>query len=188
MSENPSAAIDDAVTTVIVQRPHRNHVGAYENWLKEIVPVAQGFTGHRGVNIIRPHGHATDYTIILHFDSEAHLRGWLESDVRRALIEKVRPFLATEEEIDITTGLEFWFTPQDAKKNVPAYKQFLITLSAIFPLTIIVPWLMNPFFSAMPVLAGPVVRPFIVAGIIVALMTFVIMPRYVRFVSAWLYR
>ncbi len=62
------------MTTIIVQRPLKNQVAAYEDWLKEIVPVAQSFPGHRGLNIIMPHGQSEDYTIVLYFDSEASLR------------------------------------------------------------------------------------------------------------------
>ncbi|GAB3893335.1 antibiotic biosynthesis monooxygenase [Larkinella knui] len=181
--------IDSAVTTIIVQRPYKNQIHAYENWLKEMVPLAQGAAGHRGVNVIRPHGQTQAYTIVLHFASEATLRNWLESDTRRQMIEKVRPFLDTEEKIEVKTGLEFWFTPPETKKAAPPYKQFLLTLSAIFPLSVLVSWLLAPVFSALPFLAGvPLLKPFMTSLIIVGLMTFVIMPRYVRLVANWLYR
>jgi uncharacterized protein len=52
----------------------------YEWWLQEIVPVAARFPGHRGVNVIRPATGATEYTIVLHFDTIDNLRAWLNSD------------------------------------------------------------------------------------------------------------
>ncbi|MFD1140651.1 antibiotic biosynthesis monooxygenase [Larkinella insperata] len=180
--------IDSAVTTIIVQRPFKNQVHVYEDWLKEMVTLAQGATGHRGVNIIRPHGHNEGYTIVLHFASEASLRTWLESDTRRQMIEKVRPFLNTEEKIEIKTGLEFWFTPPEAKKLAPPYKQFLLTWSAIFPLSVLVPWLLTPILTALPFGSVPLLKPLLTSLVIVGLMTFVIMPRYVRLVAKWLYR
>ncbi|AUD01217.1 antibiotic biosynthesis monooxygenase [Spirosoma pollinicola] len=187
MSAPTPIDIDSAVTTIIVQRPYKNQIPAYENWLKEIVPLAQQAEGHRGVNIIRPHAASEAYTIVLHFASEASLRTWLESDTRRQMVEKVRPFLNTAETIDIKTGLEYWFTPSQNRKAAPPYKQFLITLSAIFPLSVLVSWFLSPIASALPVLQFPFVKPFITSNIIVALMTFVIMPRYVKLVAKWLY-
>ncbi|GAB4026108.1 antibiotic biosynthesis monooxygenase [Spirosoma gilvum] len=181
--------LDSAVTTIIVQRPYKKQVEAYENWLNEIVPLAQSSPGHRGVNIIRPHGSSDEYTIVLHFSSETNLRNWLESDTRRRLIEQVRPLLNTDETIDIKTGLEFWFTPPKASNRVASpYKQFLITLSAIYPLSMLVAWLLAPVFSALPLLSTLFVRAFLTSAVIVGLMTFVIMPRYVRLVANWLFR
>lgn len=180
--------IESAVTTIIVQRPYKDQIQAYENWLQEMVPLAQGSAGHRGVNIIKPHSPNDEYTIVLHFASETTLRTWLESDTRRQMIEKVRPFLNTDEKIEIKTGLEFWFTPPEAKKMAPPYKQFLLTWSAIFPLSVLIPGLLSPFFSALPFLSVPLGKPLLTSLLIVALMTFVIMPRYTRLVAKWLFR
>ncbi|SFE98873.1 antibiotic biosynthesis monooxygenase [Spirosoma endophyticum] len=187
MSASIPIDLDSAVTTIIIQRPFKHQIPAYENWLKEMVPLAQEADGHRGVNVIRPHGQNEEYTIVLHFASEASLRHWLDSDTRKQMIEKVRPLLNTDEKIDIKTGLEFWFTPPETKKNAPAYKQFLITLSAIFPLSVLISWFLAPIFSALPFLSLPLVKPFLTSLLIVGLMTFVIMPRYVRLVANWLY-
>jgi len=179
--------LDTPVTTVIRHRPKADAVARYEAWLKEIVPVASRFCGHRGVNVIRPHGKSDAYTIVLHFDTMDYLRGWLDSEVRAHLIDQIRPYLRSDENIDIKTGLEFWFTPPPGGKPAKPYKQFLVTLSAIFPLTIIVPWLFAPIFARQPALAVSGLRQFLVAAVIVALMTYVVMPRYTRLVSRWLY-
>ena len=180
-------ALEMPVTTVIHQRPKPDAVARYEDWLKEIVPVAQQFAGHRGVNVIRPQAGSDAYTIVLHFDGSAKLQKWLSSDVRKRLIEKIQPFMRTTEDIEIKTGLEFWFTPLAGGKHAKAYKQFLVTLSAIFPLTVIIPWLLQPVFTWLPVLALPIVSQFVVGVIIVGLMTWAIMPYYTRLISRWLY-
>lgn len=180
--------LDTPVTTVIRQKPMLGEVGRYEEWLKEIIPVAQRCAGHHGVNVIRPHKPDDAYTIILHFDTVANLRQWLDSETRRQLVEKIRPFLRDEESVDIKTGLEFWFTPSLAGKSAKPYKQFLVTLSVIFPMTLIVPWLLHPVFERVPLLALSGVRHLTIAAIIVGLMVYVVMPRYTRLVSRWLFR
>ena len=104
------------------------------------------------------------------------------------MVAKIHPYLRTPEDIDIKAGIEFWFTPPPTAKPAKAYKQFLITLSAIFPLTMLVPWLLGPLFAWFPPLGHYVLSHLIVAAVIVALVVYVIMPRYVRLVSKWLFR
>jgi len=178
---------DSAVTTIIRQRPKPDAVDAYEAWLKEITPQARQFAGHQGVNIIRPHGTSDVYTVVLHFDSTDNLRAWLDSKTRQRLVERVRPFLLDDENIDTRTGLEFWFTPPPGGRHVKPYKQFLVTLSVIFPLTIIVPWLLRPLFAWLPALATPGIQHLVIAALIVATVTWLIMPTYTRLISRWLY-
>jgi antibiotic biosynthesis monooxygenase (ABM) superfamily enzyme len=187
MHPGDAIKLDTPVTTVIRQRPRSDAVGRYEDWLKEIIPVARQCAGHQGVNVIRPHAASDPYTIVLHFDSVANLRKWLDSQTRMRLVEKIRPFLQVEENIDIKTGLEFWFTPPPGGKPAKPYKQFLLTLSVIFPLTVVVPWLLQPVFGWVPVLALPVIRHFIIAAAIVAIVVYAVMPHYTRLVSRWLF-
>ena len=186
--QNPGASEHDMpVTTVIRQRPKADAVDRYEAWLKEITPLAQQFAGHQGVNIIRPQNASGAYTIVLHFDTTSNLRKWLESEARQRLIQRIRPLLRDNEDIDIKTGLEFWFTPAAGGMHAKPYKQFLVTLSVIFPLTIVVPWLLQPLLEWVPVLARPVIRHFVIAATIVAAVTYVVMPHYTRLISRWLY-
>jgi hypothetical protein len=57
------------------------------------------------------------------------------------------------DQAEIKTGLEFWFRPPGSdQKRAKPYKQFLITLSVIFPLTMLIPWLLTPLFHAAPIL------------------------------------
>ncbi len=161
----------------------------YEAWLRESVPIAGKAEGHRGVNVIRPHTGSRTYTVVLHFDALEHLEQWLASEVWQRLILKVQHLLQDGDQVEIKTGLEFWFRrPNSEQKHAKPYKQFLITLSAIFPLTILVPWLLTPLFRAAPILGMPGIIHFLVATVVVALMTYVVMPRYTRLMAAWLYR
>lgn len=178
---------ENAVISKIIQRPRKDAINDYEAWLKQIIPIAQSYDGHKGVNIIRPTGHQTDYTIVLHFESIDKLKGWLDSQDRKNLIEKVLPLLDRDEKIDIHTGFEFWFTPPQTKKHPAAYKQFLITSSAIYPLTLIVPWALSHGFDILEISDLHALKGFLTAITIVALMVYAIMPRYTRLVSSWLY-
>ena len=161
----------------------------HEQWLARIIPIAARFPGHRGVSVIRPAPAAGDYTVTLRFDDVTHAEDWLASDARRELVADVAPALTRAEALDTVTGLEFWFQPVPVpQRRARPYKQFLTTLSVIYPLTLLVPCLLRPLLGYAPALEHVLVEHLIVAAIIVGLMTYVAMPRYVRLVDDWLYR
>lgn len=179
----------DVATLVI-----RHHVKAaanhdYECWLKEIAREGQRFRGHLGANVIRPSAGAGSYTIVVRFDSEASLLCWMESEIRKRLVHDAHPYMELPEELEVQTGLEYWFTLQSTKQaHAKPFKQFLISLSAIYPLIVVVPWSLQPLLSSIPLLAHPLAAKFLTAVIVVLLMVYVVMPRYTRLVAAWLYK
>jgi uncharacterized protein len=126
---------------------------------------------------------------VLHFDTIEHLEGWLSSDARKRLFAEIEPYLEGGDQVENTTGLEFWFTPPDSEpKQVKRYKQFLVTWSVIFPLTIFVPWVLHPVFQTIPFLGLPGISNLLISAMIVGLLMYVIMPPYARMIATWLYR
>jgi uncharacterized protein len=176
-------------TAVITHQVRDSRHAEYEKWLTEIVPLTRASPGHLDIQLVRPVRGVTDtYTILLRFDTEENLRHWIESDTRRRLIDSVKPILAQGDSYTIHSGLDFLFTPRDASHRVPVrWKQFLITWSAIFPLSFLIPM----------VVAAPLrwlgwhnklVVATVVSALAVFMMVYVIMPRYTRLVRHWLFR
>src|SRR5258708_710777 len=139
---NSSDTTASGATVVITHRVRESKEADYERWLSEIGPICGASPGHLDLQIIRPIiGLTTTYTIVIRFDTNDHLQQWIHSHDRRRLIEKVRPFLAADDDYTIRSGLDFLFMPSGASVKVPVrWKQFLITWSAIYPLTLGVPW------------------------------------------------
>lgn len=160
----------------------------YEAWLKEIVPVARRFQGHQGIDIVRPSAGSSHYTLLLRFDCTANLRTWLDSTERAALIRRIEPWLAADEKLQTASGLDFLFTEGRGPANgSPArYKQFLMTLSAIYPLTTLVPPLVQAVAGATPWRFAGWVINLVISSIIVYLMVYVVMPPYTRLAAKWL--
>ncbi|MNS62732.1 hypothetical protein D3C72_958040 [compost metagenome] len=188
---NPAAVREPIanVSLVIHQTPRPDAVERYETWLRDIAHKAATYPGHQGVHIIRPSGGAATYTIVIRFATLEDASRWTTSADRRALVERIADALESDESLDIQPGIDFWFTPPagTAKKARP-WKQWLITTSVIWPLTMVVPVGLKPLFQAVPALGAFGVSHLIGAAVIVALVTWVIMPRYVRLVSGWLFR
>lgn len=178
----------DSVTSVIQHQVKPEGVAPYEQWLTRIMPVAARFPGHRGVNVIPPAAGNATYTITIRFDSLAHAEDWFRSQARRQLMEEAAPFLAGDEKVDTVTGLEFWFRPPPGQKPAKRYKQFLLTLSVIYPLTLVVPPLVRRLLDPLPLLHNPYVEHLVASAVVVGLLAYVVMPRYTRLMAKWLYR
>jgi antibiotic biosynthesis monooxygenase (ABM) superfamily enzyme len=180
----------DMVTVVIQHDVVPASVAAYEQWLARIIPVAARFPGHRGVSVMRPPAGSSRYTVTLRFDTLEHAEDWLRSTARRELVHEIETLLDRAEKVDTVTGIEFWFAPPPTAPQLrpPPYKQFLLTLSVIYPLTMLVPWALRPLHGLLPVLRYAWIDRLLIATVIVGLMTYVVMPRYTRLVARWLYR
>lgn len=176
-------------TVVITHRVRDGRQSEYEKWMNEIGPLCRSSPGNLDWQMIKPvEGFSSTYTVIILFDTKAHLRAWTESPVRSQLIERVKPFLASDDDFFIRSGLDFWFAPIEAKTKVPArWRQSLVTWSVIYPLVLGVPMIVSPALRLLGIPDHPLFTNFVVTGTIVLLMVYFIMPRYTKFVKRWLF-
>lgn len=188
-SKHEAGGHPQGATVVITHRVQPGKHEAYEAWLEEIVPVGRQFPGHLHWQIIRPvPGLTGTYTVIIRFDSRAHLQNWMTSPQRKALIEKARPLLEKGDDFFISTGLDFWFIPEGAPARTPVrWKQFLVTWSAIYPLVILVPLALMPVLRWLGLAGQPYLVTAVVTGVTVFLMAYVVMPHYTRLIKRWLF-
>lgn len=131
----------EAATFVIRHCVVAKHRDRYEQWLKDIGEVGKGFKGHLGVQVIRPPKGSCKcaYITTVRFDSEEHLLDWANSETRAEHLERIEDILLDGDNVEIHSGIAFWFTPQESHAQARPWKQFLVVLSAIYPLTIVVP-------------------------------------------------
>ena len=180
--EDPTPSVAFIITHTI----KAGEEAQYEAWLTEMLSAVSRAPGYLGREVFRPAQGRRTYTSILRFDASDHLHAWSASETRKALVSRVSDLLTKGDVHEIRTGLDFWFTPEHAQPPKP-WKQFLLVLSAIYPLSLLIPFLFTPLFRVMPPLTHPLIRGLCIAAVIVGLMTFVVMPRYTRLVKRWLY-
>ena len=177
------------VSFVVRHQVKDGFASQYEAWLRQIMIRAAGYRGHLGVQVVRPPAGGHEYVAIVRFASQEDADRWASSADRRNLIQAVRELLEGNDEIEILSGIDFWFTPESPAQRRPVrWKQWLITTSVIWPLTMIVPAAFSPLFAHFPVFGKWGIGQGIVAATIVALVVYVIMPAYVKAVSGWLFR
>jgi uncharacterized protein len=189
----PSSSADssnEGATVVITHRVRNDRQHEYETWLEEIAPLCKASPGLLDWHIVRPIPGLTEtYTVIIRFDTKAHLQQWMESDDRNRLIKKVRSLLVAGDDFFIRSGLDFWFTPEKAKATVPIrWKQYVVTWSAIYPLVLVVPMVLLPVVRQLGIPPNVYIDTLLVTGIVVMLMVYVVMPRYTRLIQRWLFK
>ncbi|WP_426817341.1 antibiotic biosynthesis monooxygenase [Winslowiella sp. 2C04] len=172
------------VTLVITHRLQPGKQPEYERWLEKIMPQAALFTGHLGVNVLRPvHGEMT-YTILIRFDGLDNLYKWINSSERQARVAELPEMLMAPEHIEMRPGAAFWFTPATPASPVTArWKQFLVTLAVIFPSTNLVPWFWG---HALPASKGTLWGHLLNDACVVALVVYLWMPAITRLLKNWL--
>lgn len=180
----------DGATAVITHHVLSDRHADYEAWMAKIVPLCKAAPGHLDWHIVRPVAGITDtYTIVIRFDTTDHLREWMDSAARKALIAEAQPLLAKGDRFHISSGLDFWFTPEGAKAKLPVrWKQWLITWSAIFPLSYLVQHALLPLYALVNFPDSVPLHALVNTGCTVLLMVYVVMPRYTRLVRNWLFK
>lgn len=179
----------NGATAVITHRVSEAQQAQYEEWLNEIAPVCRASLGILDWHIVRPIKGLTDtYTVIIRYDTHENLKNWMDSPDRKRLITKIQTLLTSKDDYTISSGLDFWFNQIGQKAKVPVrWKQFLLTWSAIFPLVVCLPFVLIPALRWLGVPENHYLDTFILTGIVVSLMVYVVMPRYTKLVRSWLF-
>jgi antibiotic biosynthesis monooxygenase (ABM) superfamily enzyme len=177
----------EMVTSVIEHTVKPGSQADYENWLKRIAAIAERFPGHLGISYVAPIAGSTTYTLVLRFDTLEHAQDWFQSAARKSLVAEIEPHLQTSESIDIETGLEFWFRTPPGAKPPSRFKQSLVTLGVLYPLTLILPPLVSLSTGWSQWLSLGPVRTLMTDALVVGLLSYVLMPRVTRLLSRWLY-
>jgi len=185
-------AVADSVSFVVRHRLRAGAQAAYETWLMQNMRVAAAFPGYRGVKVVRPPAGSMEYTIVLDFATHEDATRWHQSSERARLIEDLQPHLDDAAQVSVGAGIDYWFPPEPPAAGLPpvkppVWKQWLITTSVIWPLTMVIPWVFEPLFKALPALGVYGVKQGILAAVLVALVAWVIMPRYTRLLHGWLF-
>lgn len=182
-----SASDDPPVTVAVSRRIKPGSEQAFEQFVTELSAVAMSFKGHLGANIFRPtYPGDNEYRIIFKFDHRSNYQRWLDSAARRQLMERSCQFLQQAPTLEVIDGLETWFTlPGQPSPGHPArYKMALVTWLALFPLVTLLLWLLGDWLASMPL----VPRTALLTLLVVALMSWVVMPPMTRLFQRWLYK
>jgi antibiotic biosynthesis monooxygenase (ABM) superfamily enzyme len=176
---------DAPVTVEITTQARLGREADYEDWISGITRAAMRFPGHLGANVYRPGLGGRTYRVVFKFDRERNLEHWEVSKERREWYERAEGLVEGPPRVERISGLETWFTLPDQGAIVPPprYKMATVTWLAIFPLIVVLSATLVPQLDALPESLATVVM----SSLLVALMTWIVMPAMTRLFRKWLY-
>ena len=177
----------DVVTFIVSHRVRKDRAEEFERVNRTLNRIVEAAPGYLGINVIRKVGDThVEYTVILRFDSYERLKAWAESPKRIDYVAKLRE-ISDDTQEKLETGLEYWFTIEGHEtKTPPRYKMAAVTVLVIYPLVILVPWMVSKVTNPLSIPFA--VEVMISVLLITALMTWYAMPAVTRLFSWWLYR
>lgn len=175
---------DDQTVLILEHNVKKGHETHYKEWLTKIPEILQTAPGFVGRDVFPPSLPDRPYTVVLRFESGAALRNWIESDKHNALRNESREMLDQSDRPSVASGLDLWLDPEP---NPQRYKMLVVTVAAIFPLSILVPYLLETFFDAVaPTLKGSLINGLVQTTVIAGLLSYAIMPRLTHRLRRWL--
>ena len=154
----------------------------FETRAHDLNQAAARFPGHLGATWLRAEGTRHRYYTIVNFADEDRLRTWLRSSEREERIGRLAG-IAKEHRQGDTTGLETWFSlPGEAVPSPPRWKMVLVTLVAVYPISLLLQGL-APLTQSAPLWLRGLMFPVVM----VPTLTYLVMPRLSRLLRRWLY-
>lgn len=170
------------LTVVVTWQVRQGREQEFEAWRRDISAAARRFPGHLGSEVIPPCAKPGEYVVLFRFDTYEHLRAWQESAVHGELLQKADSFRESAPSYRTGSGLEYWFSPPGVAQSPPRWKMALVTVLGVWPVSILVSWLLMPLIGRQP----PVWQALFMAVGIVLILTWVVMPLLVRIFKPWL--
>lgn len=159
----------------------------FEAALHDFISQSLQTDGQLGVSVMRPvqESGSREYGILRRFRDADSREVFYKSHLFQEWEIRVAPLTEGEAKHHDLYGLETWFVlpGQRALIPPPAWKMAIITVLGVWPISMLVPWLLNPLISGLSL----TLQAFFVAVGIVILLTWVVMPVLVRFLRHWLY-
>ena len=142
--------------------------------------------GQLGVHVIRPTpgSRSREYGIVRRFSNPESRDRFFQSDLFKEWDQTVAKLTEGGPVRQEMCGLETWFTlpGQRAVIPPPRWKMAMVTLLGVWPVSLLVPWLLKPLIEDL----HPLLQAFFIAAGIVIMLTWVVMPGLVRILRPWL--
>ncbi|MBB5351667.1 hypothetical protein HNR46_001906 [Haloferula luteola] len=159
---------------------------AFEMAMQEFIGFALSFPGNLSIHVIRSeHGHPRDYTVVDRFADRAARRAFTASDAYAHWMARLRELTEEDPHIQEMEGISGWFSLPKAAGQIPPtrWKMAVVTFLGVYPLTSLLPRWIGPCLPGW----HPLAVNGVVTGLIVALLTWWVMPNLTRLFRRWLY-
>jgi antibiotic biosynthesis monooxygenase (ABM) superfamily enzyme len=173
------------ISTTRLVKPGYEEV--FERELHEFVAASLMEPGQLGVHVLRPApgSGSREYGILRKFSDAGSRDTFYSSQPFADWLKKVDQYCEGQPSYEEVSGLETWFTLPGGQAIFPPprWKMALVTLLAVYPVSMAVPIVLQPIQGNWPFLIQALLNS---AGIVVVL-TWLVMPLLSRLFYRWLY-
>jgi len=158
--DDGAGVLPSPVSAVISTRIKPGQEAAYRAWEQRIAAAQAKSPGFQGYRFEPPvPGVQDDWLAIVRFDTEANLQAWLDSPVRKKLLQEASAFTEEFHFRIARTGFDQWFPVPAAGAQAPAaWKMNMLVLLMLYPVVFLF-----GVFVQTPYLTGRAALPFAVA-------------------------
>jgi antibiotic biosynthesis monooxygenase (ABM) superfamily enzyme len=175
---------NEPVTALFSLTVRKGKEQEFETLMHGLHQAARTFPGHMGVTTLKNPARRGSRQTVLRFDSTKHLENWLNSPVRKRLMEPIDK-IADSDTYKEATGLETWFDiPGQQIIAPPRWKMVVTTFIGIYPLSVVYGGVVAAHVTHWPLafksLFLPVLAPIILTYLFIPFLT-------QRALKRWLY-
>ncbi|MFI5679015.1 antibiotic biosynthesis monooxygenase [Streptomyces cellulosae] len=178
----------EAVTAVVSHTVRPGREQDFERWQDKVLRAQQKFPGFMGSELFAPvEGIQDRWVVVFRFNTREHLDRWLQSDVRRKLLEEGREYFADYDVREIASAFSGWFRFGEGEQAgvPPNWKQAMSVLLALYPTVMVLNLTVGRALTHVGI-AG-YLGLFISNVLSVAILTWLLMPLVVnRSLAFWL--
>ncbi|RZJ91471.1 MAG: hypothetical protein EOO20_04920 [Chryseobacterium sp.] len=155
---------------------------AFEHWEAKIDPVIRTFEGFVSLTVLYPAKNSDFHYIIVRFDSSLHATAWIKSKERSVFLNDPKATWMGQRQEVVHEWEIFWYSTFRKTKK---WKQWAVTFSAVYPLTVLIPLMVGQIANIVPLyFFEGILRALFISGF----MTFLVMPFVLKLVRNWLHR
>ncbi|MGY1733937.1 antibiotic biosynthesis monooxygenase [Geodermatophilus sp. SYSU D01045] len=174
-------AAGEPVTVTVARDVRPDQQDAFERWADDVLGQAADFPGNLGASLLRPGPGSTRYHLVYRFADGESLARWERSAQRQEALERVE-HLAEGADYARVAGLDSFFTALTPPRPGPRWRLTVLTIAAVFAITLAFQLLVAPHVTSWPLPA----RLLLSATVVVVLLGQVVMPRLSRWFAPWL--
>jgi uncharacterized protein len=173
-------------SAVVVQRVPAASVDWFLEWQRGVTGAAEGFAGYRVTDVYPPtEGQRDEWVVVIQFDDEKSLQGWLDSSVRAQWVKKLQSQVGDFELKAIPGGFGPWFAglahgPE--RTPPPSWKMALTVLLGLYPTVMVLTLFPGPYMQPL----GLAFAMLIGNALSVSILQWAVMPVLNSLLAPWL--
>lgn len=140
----------DVVTAVVSHDVLPGREEDFQRWQGKLSKAQEKFPGYMGGELFKPvKGVQEHWVSVFRYDTSDHFQQWVDSDVRKKLLEEGSQYLRSFDLHRINSPFSGWFRFGDgAGAAIPSWKQAMAVLLGLYPTVMLLEYTAGPVLRA----------------------------------------